>query len=92
MIDELDTWRTDEIVCPYCGYVFDESYEYIGDELVECPDCMKKFELESEEIVEYTTTKPDWLRRWRSYNNEQIYRSEWRIQHAERTAEVRFDE
>ena len=81
MIDELDTWNTDEIVCPYCGYVFGESYEYIGDDIVDCPNCERRFVLESEEYVVYTTSKVDWLKQWREYNREQIYRSEWQRHH-----------
>lgn len=73
---EFATTRTPEIVCPFCGYVYDESYELIGVEMVECENCMRRFELESEEFVEYTTNKPDWLRRWRAYNNVQVFRAE----------------
>jgi DNA-directed RNA polymerase subunit RPC12/RpoP len=81
MIDELDTRFTDEIVCPYCRYVFRESYEYIGDDIVDCPNCEHRFVLESEEYVVYTTSKVDWLKQWRIYNREQIYRSEWQRYH-----------
>lgn len=92
MIDELDTWQTDEIVCPYCGYMFEESYEYIGDDLVDCPNCEHKFVLESEECVTYTTSKVDWLKQWREYNQSQIDRAEWKIWKEKNTVKVVFDE
>jgi len=92
MMDEIVTWQTDEIVCPHCGYVFGESYEYIGDEIVECLNCERKFALESEEYVVYTTIKVDWLKQWREYNRAQIYRAEWKILKASRTVKVVFDE
>jgi len=66
-IDEIDTQGTPEIVCPFCGYVFDDSWEYNGDDMVEC-DCGKKFNLYSEYTVEYYTCKPDWLKEWRRHN------------------------
>lgn len=76
---EFDTEQNSEIVCPFCGHEFDESYEFIGDDMVECDACTKRFELETEELVYYTTRKPDWLRLWREYNSEQIYRANWRL-------------
>lgn len=92
MIDELDTQFTDEIVCPHCGHVFSESYEYIGDDIVECPECERKFELVSEEYVVYTTSKVDWLKQWRTYNNNQIFRADWKIWREKNTVKVRFNE
>jgi len=83
-------FQTDEIVCPFCGYKYDESYEYIGEEMIECDECGKKFELESEEVVYYTTKKPDWLRQWRIYNNNQILRSKFRREKATRAIPTDF--
>ena len=92
MIDKLDTFQTDEIVCPHCGYEFSESYEYIGDDLAECPECEHTFVLESEEFVVYTTSKVDWLKQWRKYNRAQIDRAEWKIWKEAHTVKVVFDE
>ena len=88
----METWQTDEIVCPYCGFEFEESYEYIGDDIVDCPNCERRFVLESEELVLYTTSKVDWLKQWKEYNRAQIARAEWRIEREKRTIAVRFDE
>ena len=55
--DELDTWHEDEVICPWCGLIFADSWE-MNDGEHEC-DCGKKFELEV--IVEryYSTSKKD---------------------------------
>ena len=54
-----DTEYTSEIVCPYCGYKFGDSYEYHennGDE-IECHDCENKFTLNIHFSVDYSTSK-----------------------------------
>ena len=71
------TTQTDEIVCPFCGYEFEESFNYLYAEVVECENCTRRFELETTETITYTTRKIDWLQRWKAYNREQIYRAEW---------------
>lgn len=86
----IDTWCTEEIVCPFCGYVFDGSYEYIGDELVECNGCRKTFELVSEETIQYYTKKPDWLRQWRAYNERRISEGIFRREREANTVKVTF--
>lgn len=50
-INEEDTEYTANIICPYCGYVDPDSWEY-GEESGEgdCPDCGKAFYL----IIEHT--------------------------------------
>lgn len=60
--DELDTWHENKIICPYCGYEFEESWEYeTGGEIeleeTECYDCEKTFHLSIEYDVQYTTTR-----------------------------------
>jgi len=56
-----DTWDTQfepEIVCPYCGCVFTDSWEHSeSDEDVECEDCEKHFSLDVQVDVKYSTTK-----------------------------------
>lgn len=47
--EEIDTYRTEEVVCPYCGHEESDSYyhfEETGDEEdreIECEECEKKF-------------------------------------------------
>jgi len=53
---DIDHTLTDEIVCPYCGYEFENSYEYIGD-LVECEECGKNFSFYTDTTIRYTTHK-----------------------------------
>ncbi len=59
-VDEIDCWRTDEIVCPHCGEQFTDSWEYgdaedIGD--VECGECDKTFYVRREIDISYTSEK-----------------------------------
>jgi hypothetical protein len=55
---------TDEIVCPYCGHEFQDSYEYFGksgDEAeIECTDedCEKKFRCSPDISVTYVSSRP----------------------------------
>ena len=58
--DELDHSSTQEIVCPYCGYVFSDSWEeleYANSGILECPDCGKHFNCEKYVDVTYTTSR-----------------------------------
>lgn len=51
---------TDEIICPYCGYKFSDSYEFnldSGD--LECYHCEKEFFYERNIKVNYSTSKID---------------------------------
>jgi transcription elongation factor Elf1 len=57
---EIDHEFTKEIVCPYCGYVHSESYEFgngadDGDD--ECGKCGKKFSWSRMISVSYSTSK-----------------------------------
>jgi uncharacterized Zn-finger protein len=48
---------TDEIVCPYCGYEFEDSYEFGNEEdlgLIEC-DCGEEFYATMSIEVTYST-------------------------------------
>lgn len=81
-MDEMDTWNTDKIVCPWCGYVFGDSCEYDVDdgELIECPECEKPLELELEYSASYYTQKPDWLKQWRRWNEQIVSDRLWEIE------------
>jgi DNA-directed RNA polymerase subunit RPC12/RpoP len=47
MEKEIDCSYTDEIVCPHCGYEFNDSYEFFQhnneDAEVQCYECDKEF-------------------------------------------------
>lgn len=48
MIEEIDCWGTDEIVCPHCGYEYSESHEYLQDNMptqlkLNCENCSGVF-------------------------------------------------
>jgi len=54
-----DTSGTDEIVCPYCGCEFGDSWEYNdqNNQVISCQDCSKKFKLYVNFQVDYSTDK-----------------------------------
>lgn len=60
-MSDIDCDCTDEIVCPYCGYEHEESYEYIGhnesDKIIDCASCDKRFNVSVEYSVTYSTQK-----------------------------------
>jgi sarcosine oxidase delta subunit len=52
--------QTLEIVCPYCGYVFRDSYEVDRDAgMFDCRNekCQKEFNYERHYYITYSTTK-----------------------------------
>lgn len=59
MSDKFDTWFTENIVCPYCGYEESDSWEhrYDYDDEYECEECGKKFSWERIIDVSYTSKK-----------------------------------
>ena len=56
----IKTSFTDEIVCPYCGYEFEDSYE-VGENGLEfkmdCYECEKEFNCCPNYSVNYSTFK-----------------------------------
>lgn len=54
---EIDHDYTSEIVCPYCGYEFDCSYEYSSDDTIDCHECEKIFSMIKYFNVNYSTKK-----------------------------------
>jgi transcription elongation factor Elf1 len=52
---------TKEIVCPYCGYEFSDSYEILSKEedlgVIECEHCEKEFLASRFINIEYSTKK-----------------------------------
>lgn len=53
---EIDHEYTDDIVCPYCGAEFLDSWEYKDDDFPVC-DCGKRFISRRDISVSYTTEK-----------------------------------
>ena len=56
---EIKHEYTDEIVCPYCGHEFSDSWEYIkqNEGIIDCQDCRKAFYLKVNQSVDYSTKK-----------------------------------
>ena len=65
MSEEVDHDYVDEIVCPYCWHKFQDSWDHVSDihdgysTEMECinESCEKKFRLNIECPVKYTTEK-----------------------------------
>lgn len=50
----------EHITCPWCGYEYEDSWEYQDDEdEMECADCGKKFSLSIRIETDYTTYRPE---------------------------------
>ena len=63
--EKFDTWHTDFVICPHCGYAipadlpyedFPELYED-GSHEIDCPECEKQFILETNVSYSYETRK-----------------------------------
>jgi len=52
-----DTCFEDDIICPYCGYKFQDSWEFGDNEEADCPECENSFDVEVIREIKYTTTK-----------------------------------
>ena len=64
MEKEIDCSYTDEVVCPYCGYEFQMSYEIFynpDDDFfrgLECDECGKQFNVHKHVSVTYSSYIP----------------------------------
>ena len=54
--EEIDTYLTDEIICPYCGCEIDDDFTEC-EGTIQCDECEKWFGYEKEYSVCYTTRK-----------------------------------
>lgn len=63
--DDVDTYSSDYIICPYCGNAYDNKYCYEdfpeiyqeGDHEIDCDECGKTFILETMVSYSYETRK-----------------------------------
>lgn len=56
--ETIEHESTDEIVCPHCGYEFNDSWEFRSDSgVIDCEECGKTFRYERELLVYYSTSK-----------------------------------
>lgn len=53
--DGIDTWFTDEIICPWCGYKIDPDPSEWENGEHDCDECGKPFFLEINYDISYTT-------------------------------------
>lgn len=60
--NEIDSEYTEEIVCPYCGYEFSDSFECNVNEdeesIIECGECGKEFYVIKNISISYSSFKP----------------------------------
>ncbi len=60
---EIDASHTQEITCPYCGHEKSDSWEVFGnddgDTEMDCGECDKKFTVEINRTVTYSSRKMD---------------------------------
>lgn len=56
-MDELEHEYTDEITCPYCGYIYSDSWEQAEEAEHNCPECDGKFKHQREIEITYSTYK-----------------------------------
>lgn len=63
-MDEMEHKFTDEIVCPYCGCIFNDSWEFEDDDgIILCEECGKEFNYTREINITYNTSKlPEYLK------------------------------
>ena len=52
-MEKIDCKFTRELVCPYCGYKFNNSWELRDEGNIECESCEKIFDYERDVVVSY---------------------------------------
>ena len=55
--EEIEHEYTDEIVCPWCGYEYGDSWEWDNDDSLDCWECDKPFKYERHVEVTYVSSK-----------------------------------
>lgn len=93
MSQEIEHERTSNIVCPYCGYEDECSYEHDDDNgQTECGSCGETFNFERHIDVEWSTTKQSCTEKGevhsyklRAWHTPYIYSGKnWTIYHCEK--------
>jgi DNA-directed RNA polymerase subunit RPC12/RpoP len=56
-LEWLDTFRTENIICPYCKYQDKDSWELEDSDDYQCPECGEEFYVEKVIDIKYTTSK-----------------------------------
>lgn len=56
---ELDTEFTEEVVCPHCGYVHTDSWEFPDEANKNCGECGKRFSFIRHTTVAYSSHKEE---------------------------------
>ncbi len=75
-MDEDRSVYADEVTCPYCGYEYNDSWEFPDDGEEECPECGKKFNYTRNVSVSYECYKDCIMNgeqhdfEWRDTNSE----------------------
>jgi len=57
--DELDHKLEPNAVCPYCGYIHEDSWDLSDDGETECDHCGKEFSFQRDVEITYCTSKID---------------------------------
>lgn len=55
--DEIEHSCTDEVVCPWCGYKYQDSFELDDSGTEICPECWGDFKYDRIVTVDYSTKR-----------------------------------
>lgn len=55
--DEINFEYTSEVVCPWCGYEYHDSWEFSNEGNEICPECFGEFEYWRDITVDYSTKR-----------------------------------
>ena len=56
--NDLNTTSRVDVVCPYCGFIHDDSWEFSRQSHTGwCRECDREFRLSADQRVTYTTAK-----------------------------------
>ncbi len=89
---EINHEWTNEVVCPYCGYEFSDSYEFgDSDGDIECDECEKLFYFYPETTVTYSTQRDCKLNnREHQWKDQRLMNSGSTLQHCSHCDQIRF--
>lgn len=56
--EDIEHWRTDDIVCPWCGnHLASDLWVYEDEDVIDCGNCAHRFTVSIITDVTYTTTR-----------------------------------